>query len=94
MKTWIVMTLLCLATLNINGCATVDTISNAKPGSAKFFSGTRLDINALAGNNVAIKKFEVQPPKYPLLDLPASFMLDLIIAPMTAGVALYEVVFE
>ena len=88
------MLLLCLVTLHLNGCATVDTISNAKPGSPKFFSGTRLDINKLADNNVAIKKFNVQPPKYPLLDLPVSFILDLFIAPLTASVALYEVVFE
>jgi len=94
MKTRTGMLLLCFVTLHINGCATVDTISRATSGSPKFFSGTRLDVNALAGNKVAMKKFKVQPPKYPLLDLPASFVLDLFIAPVTAGVALYEVVFE
>ena len=94
MKTCKVMILLCFVTFNSYGCATVDTISNAKPGSPKFFSGTRLDVNALAGNKVAVRKFKVQPPAYPLLDLPASFILDLIIAPVTGGVALYEVIFD
>ena len=92
MKSRISKLLLCLVALSINGCATVDTISNAKSGAPKFFSGTRLDVNAVADNKVAMRKFVVQPPRYPLLDLPASFVLDLIISPLTGEVAFYEVI--
>ena len=94
MRLRIVIILLIAIVLGLNGCATISTINNSVPGSPKFFSGTRLDITAMADNKAAMKKFTVQPPKYPLLDLPASFVLDLCISPVTSGIALYEVVFE
>jgi hypothetical protein len=43
---------------------------------------------------VALNRFTVQAPKYPFLDLPASFLGDIIIAPLTSSVAFYEVLFN
>lgn len=73
-----------------SGCATYRTIESASPGSPKFFSGTRLDVNAIKNNKVAMKKFNAKAPEYPLLDLPASILADLIISPLSFGVAIYE----
>ena len=94
MTKWLRIIVAWLLITCVYGCATIDTISSAKPGSPKFFSGTRLDINALSDNKVAMKKFQVEPPKYPMLDLPASFAADLFMSPLTQGAALYEVIFE
>lgn len=88
------LTIFCITCLCISGCATVNTISNAKPVSPKIFSGTRLDLNAIAGNKVAMRKFNTKPPAYPLSDLPASFLADLFISPVTSGAELYEIIFE
>ena len=70
-----------------SGCATYQTISVAKHGtsSPRVYSGTRLNFHAITGNRYAQKKFKVEPPKYPLLDFPASFALDTLILPMTAS---------
>ena len=85
---WIIM--LTALFLGSSGCATFETVSNARINSPKFFSGTRLDLNAINNNKVALKKFNVQPPEYPLLDLPGSFVLDIVVSPLTGGAALYE----
>jgi uncharacterized protein YceK len=83
-----------LLILASTGCATYKTISVADSDTAKIFSGTRLDIRALNGDNTISKKFTVAAPQYPAVDLPFSFLLDLIALPLTCGVALYESVFE
>jgi len=76
------------------GCATYRTISEAAPGSPKVLSGTRLDINAIGGNEIGIRKFKVVPPPYPMVDLPLSLLLDILILPLTFSVATYEFIFE
>lgn len=76
------------------GCATYRTISAAEPGSPKVFSGTRLDINAIAGDAVGIRKSRAAPPSYPLVDLPLSVVADTVLLPLTLPVATYELVFE
>jgi uncharacterized protein YceK len=78
----------------IEGCATYRTISTAGPGSPKVLSGTRLDLVAIRGDQIAIKRFRVEPPGYPLVDVPFSFAFDLLIFPLTTSVAAYEYVFE
>jgi uncharacterized protein YceK len=57
------------------------------------FSGTRLDANAITGNEIGIRKSGVTPPSYPLLDLPFSLVADTLIFPLTFSVATYEFVF-
>ena len=93
-STNLIVLVLGLLILNFAGCATVETVSNVKPGSPIFFSGSRLNVNAMADRELAAKKFKVSPPTYPLLDLPASFLLDVLISPITGSVALYELIFE
>lgn len=75
-----------------SGCATYRTLEHGTAGSPKFFSGTRLDWHAFNDNKVALKKFKVDPPEYPLLDLPASFVLDLAISPLSGGFVIYEAI--
>jgi len=76
------------------GCATFSTISEATPGSPKVFSGTRLDINAIRGNEIGNRQFKVAPPPYPIVDVPFSLFFDTLIFPLTFAVATYEFIFE
>ncbi len=76
------------------GCATIRTMpSLAAYGSPKIYSGTRLDIYSIMKNESGLKKFKVEPPEYPLFDLPFSFVLDTAILPTTYPVAAYEFLF-
>lgn len=77
----------------LQGCASYNTISEAKPGSPKIYSGTRLDLNAIQGNEQAQLKFKTLPPKNPGLDLPFSFLLDTIMLPLSLSVSGYEALF-
>ena len=74
------------------GCATYKTISVAKYGSSspRVYSGTRLNIHTITDNRYALKKFEVAPLEYPVLDLPISFALDTLLLPMTASSVVTE----
>lgn len=85
----IVLAMACL----LQGCATYSTISEAKPGSPKIYSGTRLDLNAMQGNEHALLKFNANPPKNPVLDLPFSFLFDTIMLPLSFSVSGYEALF-
>ena len=76
--------------ISTTGCATYKTLDAAGANGPKFFSGTRLDLNAINKDDVGLRKFKVKPPGYPLLDLPASFMLDLIVSPATGIMAASE----
>jgi uncharacterized protein YceK len=82
-----------LIALSLQGCATYSTISEAKPGSPKIYSGTRLDLNALQGDEYAPSKFKVEPPQKPLLDLPFSMLLDTVMLPLTFSISGYEALF-
>ena len=84
--------ILSIVVLPLTGCATYKTISAAKYGSSspRIYSGTRLDIHAISDNHYELKKFGVAPPKYPLLDLPASFAFDTLILPLTASSVISE----
>ncbi len=83
-----------LLLLVTTGCATYRTISEADSGSAKIFSGTRLDIRAIGGEVTQTKKFKASPPSNPAIDLPFSFLLDVVMLPLTFSAALYEFIFE
>lgn len=80
------------ALLLSTGCATYKTISVIKYGSSspRIYSGTRLNIYAISDNRYALKKFDVKPPEYPILDLPTSFALDTLLLPMTASSVVTE----
>jgi uncharacterized protein YceK len=92
-KTLTASLLLAAVSLASTGCATVSTISAVEPGSPKVLSGTRLDISAIEGDEIAIRKFKAAPPVHAILDLPFSVFLDLLIFPLTFSVATYEVLF-
>lgn len=79
--------------LSLQGCATYNTISEAKPGSPKIYSGSRLDLNAIQGNEQALLKFKAEPPKNPGLDLPFSVLFDTLMLPLTFSISGYEALF-
>ena len=80
--------------LSSTGCATYRTISTAEQGSPKVFSGTRLDVSAIRGDEVALRKFKADPPRYPLVDLPFSIGFDIAILPLTVPIATGELLFK
>jgi len=80
--------------LSSTGCATYRTISKAEQGSPKVFSGTRLDVSAIRGDEVALRKFKADPPSYPLVDLPLSIGFDIAILPLTVPIATGELLFK
>ena len=73
-----------------SGCATYRTISTAEQGGPKVFSGARLDVSAVLGDEVGLRKFKTDPPRYPLVDLPFSIALDTAILPLTVRAATGE----
>jgi uncharacterized protein YceK len=90
----LVMLTVALIGLNVTGCATYRTVSAAEPGTPKLFSGTRLDLKAVAGDESGFGKYRATPPTYPWIDLPLSAFLDTLILPLTFPVATYEFLFE
>lgn len=72
--------------MSLSGCATFSTLNDtAQPLAERRFiySGTRLDWAALSQNQIALNKFDVAPPRYPLLDMPLSFALDTLFLPLS-----------
>lgn len=76
------------------GRASFTTLSEAAPGSPKVFSGTRLDLHAIAGNSAELGQFKVAPLSHPQVDLPFGVLLDTIMFPLTSSSATYEFIFE
>ena len=68
----------------LSGCATFKTLDTDLPLDQRLFvySGTRLDCAAIVENDVALRKFKVAPPRYPIVDLPLSFALDSLFLPL------------
>ena len=70
-----------------SGCATVSTIQRADEHTVKVFSGTRQDLRAIGGETAENARYRSPPPPYPLLDLPFSFALDVLMLPLTLPAA-------
>jgi uncharacterized protein YceK len=81
--------------LGLNGCATIRTVPDlASYGSPKVYSGTRLDYCAATKNQAGLGKFKAEAPRYPLIDIPFSVLLDTVLLLVTLPAATYELVFE
>ncbi len=79
----------------ISGCGTVRTVPSLYVSdSPKILSGTRLNLRTLAGEYRISKKFELNPPRYPLIDLPFSLAADMLLLPVTGPTGTYEWLFE
>ena len=70
--------------IGLSGCATFKSLDAHVPLDQRIFiyCGTRLDWAALEKNNAAIRKFKVDAPRYPLVDLPLSFVMDSMFLPL------------
>jgi len=78
---------LSLCVLPLDGSATVRTLVYYKPGDPVLLSGARLDAAAIGGDRVTLGRFHADPPAWPWLDLPFSFVADMFfwILPRKAG---------
>ncbi|WP_437882707.1 YceK/YidQ family lipoprotein [Pseudomonas sp. LRF_L74] len=72
----------------LSGCATVRTLDAAKPGAPVVYAGTRLDWYSLRGGCCPQDRFGALAPKYAGVDLPASFVLDSVLLPLSLAAAL------
>lgn len=82
--------LVCVSILN--GCASFKTLDTELPLNQRLFvySGTSLDWAVITDNKPALSKIKVEPPAYPLIDLPFSIALDTLFLPL----ALVTVIFQ
>lgn len=80
-----------LATLSFTGgCATTSTLSQpAHERKPLVMSGVRLDLASSRNEAAVTERFGVSPPSYPLMDLPFSAALDLMVLGYTVPVALF-----
>ncbi|MFJ3484576.1 YceK/YidQ family lipoprotein [Pseudomonas sp. NPDC090202] len=72
-----------LGLLLTTGCSTVRTLDANQPGAPVVYSGTRLDLYAMRGGCCEKDRFGAEAPKYPLLDLPGSALLDTLLLPLS-----------
>ena len=91
LKTFLYSIFLATIIFLITGCATYRTIDVVTLGNPMVYSGTRLNIYVIADDQYELKKFDVEPPEHPIIDLPASFVLDTIILPITLSSALLDI---
>ncbi len=82
--------LLIATSLPLGGCATFRTLSTFDPERPKIYSGTRLDLNVTVGDESWPRKFGLEPPRYPVIDLPFSFVLDTVMLPATINAEIFH----
>jgi uncharacterized protein YceK len=82
----------CFCIIALSGCATFNTLDTELPLNERMFvySGTRLDWVAITKNHPALKKIKVEPPQYPLVDLPISFILDSFFFPLAVIAEIFQ----
>ncbi len=78
--------------IGLSGCATFKSLNADVPLYERDFiySGTRLDWAALENDNVTIRKFNTEPPSYPLVDLPFSFAMDSVFFPLAISAEIFH----
>ncbi|MCK9609312.1 MAG: YceK/YidQ family lipoprotein [Methylomonas sp.] len=78
--------------IELSGCATFKSLDANVPLYERVFvySGTRLDWAALEGDDVAIRKFNTEPPSYPFVDLPFCFALDSLFFPLAVSAEIFH----
>jgi uncharacterized protein YceK len=78
--------------ISLSGCATFKTLDADLPLNERMFvySGTRLDWAAVTHNEIALRKYKVEPPRYPLIDLPLSFALDSMFLPLAVCAEIFH----
>jgi uncharacterized protein YceK len=81
-----------ICSLGLSGCATYKSLNADIPLYQRIFiySGTRLDWAALEQNDVAIRKFNTAPPRYPLVDLSLSFAFDSLFLPLAISAEIFH----
>lgn len=73
-----------LSAVLISACSTMNSVPHVSRSSPKYFTGTRLDIAAVMQDGDALAQFErygMRPASIPVLDLPFSTALDVILFP-------------
>ena len=87
----IVLTAICV--FGLAGCATFKTLDDSDIPLARrifIYSGTRLDWAAFTQNDSTLRKFDTEPPDYPLLDMPLSFALDSLFLPLSLSAEIFH----
>ena len=90
MKSLLVRLFVIAVLIDVSGCGTVASVTNAGKTSPIVYSGTRLDAAALGDDQDTLSKFDTEPPKYPGVDLIGSVILDTVLLPGTLVVAIFR----
>ena len=77
-----------LLALSCSGCGTFNMLNSDKSDPPFVYSGTRLDLYAINGGCCSQDRFGAQPPGYPAVDLPFSFLLDTLLLPFSLAAAM------
>jgi uncharacterized protein YceK len=95
------LSVLAVLLLLTTSCATARTVTHFSEGSPLIYSGARLDVHAISKDERVLQmykeKYGIEPPGYPKLDLPFSFLLDtLVFIPVVLPLplVLYRAFFE
>ena len=73
---------LLLLNVALTGCGTFRSHDGPRADAPRIYSGVRLDMAVLQGDESYIKRYKLTPPDYPLLDLPFSFAFDSLLLPL------------
>ncbi|MFK7995833.1 MAG: YceK/YidQ family lipoprotein [Granulosicoccus sp.] len=74
---------------SLGGCATTSTLGQpVHVGKPLVLSGVRLNLASLKNETAVSQRYGVSPPTYPLLDLPFSAALDILVLGYTLPAAL------
>jgi uncharacterized protein YceK len=82
------LVVIALGLLLTTGCSTVRTLDANQPGAPVVYAGTRLDLYTIEGGCCEKDRFGTEAPKYPMLDLPGSALLDTLLLPLSILTAL------
>ncbi len=74
--------------LALGGCASVRMLDAGRADAPLLYAGTRLDYYALQGGCCPRARFGAVAPAHPGLDLPASLLLDTLLAPFALAAEL------
>ena len=81
--------LLVMVSITVSGCATTSTLGQPDQYTRSLImSGTRLNIASLTNQPFINERFGVAPPSFPILDLPFSAFLDVLVLGYTLPVTL------
>ena len=90
---WRLLGLASAAAMSLTACGTLHSLSGPMRSAPCIYSGVRLDLAAMTGNDRYARKYRLIEPDHPGIDLPFSFAMDSLFLPLSLIRASYQAVF-